>query len=44
MGRLVGVSDTPWSPWFCDIAWDATFVIPDYEEKRFVLLCTTDTD
>lgn len=37
-----GGSPTPWTPWFCDIFWDATFVIR--EHQRFILLCMTDTD
>jgi hypothetical protein len=39
-----GGSPTPWTPWFFDIAWDATFVLQDQQMKRFVLLCMTDTD
>jgi hypothetical protein len=39
-----GGSPTPWTPWFCDIAWDATYVLQDQRTKRFVLLCMTDTD
>lgn len=39
-----GDSPTPWTPWFYDIAWDATFVLQDQRAKRFVLLCATDTD
>lgn len=39
-----GGSPTPWTPWFCDIAWDATFVLQDQRARRFVLLCLTDTD
>jgi hypothetical protein len=41
---LAGGSPTPWTPWFYDIAWDATFVMQDQQAKRFVLLCMTDTD
>ena len=39
-----GGSPTPWTPWFFDIAWDATFVMQEQQTKRFVLLCMTDTD
>lgn len=39
-----GSSTTPWTPWFFDVAWDATFVMQDIRAKRFVLLCMTDTD
>jgi hypothetical protein len=39
-----GGSTTPWTPWFYDIAWDATFVLHDPQAKGFVLLCLTDTD
>ncbi len=39
-----GGSPTPWTPWFFDIAWDATFVLLEQRTKRFVLLCMTDTD
>jgi hypothetical protein len=41
---LAGGSPTPWTPWFHDIAWDATFVVQDRRARRFVLLCMTDTD
>jgi hypothetical protein len=37
-------SSMPWAPWFCDIAWDATFVVYDQRNMRFSLLCMTDTD
>jgi hypothetical protein len=39
-----GGSPTPWTPWFYDIAWDATFVLQDQRARRVVLLCVTDTD
>lgn len=39
-----GGSPTPWTAWFYDIAWDATFVMQDMQASRFVLLCMTDTD
>lgn len=37
-------SSTPWTTWFYDIAWDTTFVVWDRQQRRFVLLCCTDTD
>lgn len=40
----VAESSTPWAPWFCDIIWDATFVVYDQRKMRFSLLCMTDTD
>lgn len=40
----VSSSPTPWTDWFCDIAWDATFVVWDNIRHRFVLLCCTDSD
>jgi hypothetical protein len=39
-----GGSPTPWTPWFYDIAWDATFVMQEQQARRFVLICMTDTD
>ena len=45
--HLVGwavVTATAWTPWFCNIAWDATFVVQDRRTKRYVLVCMTDTD
>ncbi|QDT29477.1 hypothetical protein Enr10x_48320 [Gimesia panareensis] len=37
-------SDTPWSNWFYDVAWDATYLIFDDKKARIWLLCITDTD
>lgn len=37
-------SHRPWSPWFFDIAWDATWLIIDKRERRVSLLAVTDTD
>jgi hypothetical protein len=34
----------PWGPWFCDVAWDATWVGVDKGAKRIWVLCVTDTD
>ncbi len=33
-----------WTNWFYDIAWDRTFIIKNPVEKKWILLCTTDTD
>lgn len=37
-------SCVPWSSWFCDVAWDSTFLIQDWRTHRIILLCMTDTD
>ena len=34
----------PWAPWFCDIAWDATWVLIYQRNAVVYLLCVTDTD
>ncbi len=36
--------DEPWSGWFHDVAWDATFVVQQRWARRWALLCVTDTD
>jgi hypothetical protein len=33
-----------WTDWFCDIAWDATFVVYQPIARRWALFCVTDTD
>jgi hypothetical protein len=33
-----------WSPWFCDVAWDRTWVLIDQRQDEVTLLCVTDTD
>jgi hypothetical protein len=33
-----------WSSWFCEVAWDNTWVGIDKNTRRVWLLCTTDTD
>lgn len=33
-----------WSPWFYDVAWDYTCVMKIPSQKRWVILCCTDTD
>jgi hypothetical protein len=40
----VYASHQPWAPWFCDIAWDATWVLIDRRNAVIYLLCVTDTD
>jgi len=42
-GPLAGASPVPWTPWFHDIAWDATFVVQDMTAKHFVP-CMSDPD
>ncbi|QEN89941.1 hypothetical protein FZC33_28125 [Labrys sp. KNU-23] len=37
-------SDTAWTDWFHDIAWDKTFVVLDKRHRRLFLLAVTDTD
>lgn len=41
---LVVRSASPWSRWFCDVAWDCTWIGVDQHERRIWLLCVTDTD
>ena len=36
--------DGAWTNWFCDVAWDATFVVFNTKLKRWWLICITDTD
>ncbi|MFV0253030.1 MAG: hypothetical protein ACK5H2_06790 [Beutenbergiaceae bacterium] len=37
-------SNEAWTPWFADIAWDATYVLTDMRNAEVTVLCTTDTD
>jgi hypothetical protein len=37
-------SDEAWAPWFCDIAWDTTWILVDRRTPTVLLLCLTDTD
>lgn len=37
-------SHQPWASWFCDVAWDATWVLIDQRNAVVYLLCVTDTD
>lgn len=41
---LVLKSLKPWSAWFCDIAWDATWLVVDKRHSRVSVLAVTDTD
>ena len=36
--------DGAWANWFCDVAWDATFLVFSPKQQRWWLLCITDTD
>ncbi len=36
--------DGAWTDWFCDVAWDATFVVFNPAAKCWWLFCVTDTD
>jgi len=36
--------DGPWTPWFCDVAWDCTIAVLNRAERRWSLFCVTDTD
>lgn len=38
------ISHQPWSPWFHDVAWDATFFWFDRADGTATLLLSTDTD
>lgn len=33
-----------WSPWFCAVAWDTTWLLIDQARREVILLCITDTD
>jgi hypothetical protein len=41
---LVYVNHSPWSDFFADIAWDATWVLFDKRKRNVHVLCATDTD
>ena len=41
---LAGYSSTPWTTWYYNAAWDATFVLYQQKARRFVVICLTDTD
>lgn len=40
----VDVSHEAWTPWFADVAWDATYVLTDLRDAEVTVLCMTDTD
>lgn len=40
----VDVSHSAWTPWFCDIAWDSTYVLTDARHAEVTVLCVTDSD
>ncbi|MEN9621160.1 MAG: hypothetical protein RL499_1353 [Actinomycetota bacterium] len=37
-------SDSAWTPWFRDVAWDRTFVLTDRANAEITVLCVTDMD
>ena len=41
---MVYRSHKPWAAWFCDIAWDSTWVLLDGRRGEVTLLGVTDTD
>ena len=41
---LLFKSHEAWSDWFCNVAWDATWVGFDKRESKVWLLCVTATD
>ena len=40
----VFVSDDRWTPWFCDVAWDRTWIMADRARHEVTVICLTDTD
>lgn len=40
----VHVSQSPWTGWFCDVAWDQTIVVLDRRDAEVTVICATDTD
>lgn len=38
------MSHRAWTPWFCDVAWDSTYVLTDAANAEVTVLCITDTD
>ncbi|NYF09766.1 hypothetical protein HDC94_000922 [Leifsonia sp. AK011] len=40
----VDISYEAWTPWFCDIAWDSTYVLTDRRHAEITVLCVTDSD
>jgi hypothetical protein len=41
---LVLKSIKPWSAWFCDVAWDGTWLVVDKRKNNASVLAVTDTD
>ena len=41
---LVYHSYKPWSSWFYDVAWDASWIVIDKRSSTVDILCITDTD
>jgi hypothetical protein len=41
---LIVETETAWNGWFCNIAWDQSWLILDKRLQRFFLLMATDTD
>jgi hypothetical protein len=41
---LVFVSQIPWSTFFCDVAWDYTWLIVRPGDRRIEVIIATDTD
>ncbi|MDF9554150.1 hypothetical protein P5757_15785 [Bacillus tropicus] len=37
-------SDSPWTDWFYDVAWDVTWMVLDSREQKMWFICATDTD
>ena len=38
------LSFEPWNKWYCDVAWDYTYILIDKKKEQFWLFCITDTD
>ena len=34
----------PWTDWFCNVAWDITWMVLDSREQKMWFICATDTD
>jgi hypothetical protein len=41
---LMYTTNSAWSDWFYDVAWDRTWIIFDESKSRIWLICITDTD
>lgn len=40
----VYTSANAWSPWFCDVAWDLTWLLIDMRHNEIAIGCITDSD